>query len=101
MAKRCMIEKEKLRTKLIKKYAKRRTELRSIIRDQTVSMEEKMVAQEKMQKLPKNSNRCRSRNRCLITGRAHGVYRKFGLARNKLRELAMEGVIPGLQKASW
>ena len=101
MAKLCMIEKEKRRTALVKKYAKRREELRLIIRDQSASVDEKMLAQKKMQKLPKDSNRCRMRNRCLITGRSRGVYRRFGLARHKLREFAMEGLIPGLRKASW
>jgi len=96
-----MIEKEKRRTKLIKKYADRRAALRSVIRDHNVSIEEKMAAQAKMQSLPRDSNRTRSRNRCLLTGRSRGVYRKFGLARSKLRELAMSGIIPGLQKASW
>lgn len=101
MAKRCMKEKEKRRTKLIKHYANRRTELRAIIRSQSTTFEEKMIAQQKMQNLPKNSNRCRSRNRCLITGRSRGVYRKFGLGRHKLRELFNLGQIPGLRKASW
>lgn len=101
MAKRCMIEKEKRREKLVKHYSDRRTELREIIRSHSSSMEEKMEAQSKIQSLPKNSNRCRLRNRCLITGRSRGVYRKFGLARHKLREYAMEGLIPGLRKASW
>lgn len=101
MAKRCMIEKEKRRINLVKHYANRRTELRGVINSLTASMDEKMDAQRKMQSLPKNSNRCRLRNRCLITGRSRGVYRKFGLARHKLREFAMEGMIPGLRKASW
>jgi small subunit ribosomal protein S14 len=101
MAKRCMVEKEKRRSKLFKHYAKRREELRTIIRDQKTSFEEKMLAQKKMQALPRDSNRCRMRNRCLVTGRSRGVYRRFGLARHKLREFAMEGIIPGLRKASW
>jgi small subunit ribosomal protein S14 len=101
MAKRCMIEKEKRRTKQVKRYAKRRDELRMVIRDQNATLEEKMVAQNHMQHLPRDSNRCRMRNRCLITGRSRGVYRRFGLCRHKLREYAMEGLIPGLRKASW
>lgn len=101
MAKRCMIEKEKRRMKLIKHYAARRAELREIIRSQSASFEEKISAQQRMQDLPKDSNRCRRRNRCLITGRSRGVYRKFGLGRHKLREMAMVGLIPGLRKASW
>lgn len=101
MAKRCMIVKESSRTQLIKKYAEKRAALRKIIRDHNVSLEEKMVAQQKMQKLPRNSNPTRSRNRCLLTGRPRGVYRRFGLGRNKLRELVMSGQIPGITKASW
>lgn len=101
MAKRCMIEKEKRRTNLIKRYKKRRAELREIIRDQNNNLEDKMAAQKKMQSLPRDSNRCRRRSRCLITGRSRGVYRRFGLSRHKLREFAMEGIIPGLRKASW
>jgi small subunit ribosomal protein S14 len=101
MAKRCMIVKEGNRTQLIKKYAERRAALRKIIRDQNVSLDEKMAAQQKMQKLPRDSNPTRSRNRCLLTGRPRGVYRRFGLGRNKLRELVMSGQIPGITKASW
>lgn len=101
MAKRCMIEKEKRRTQLVKKFATRRAELREIIRSQTATLDEKISAQQKMQSFPKDSNRCRIRNRCLITGRSRGVYRKFGLGRHKLREMAMVGLIPGLRKASW
>lgn len=101
MAKRCMIVKEGNRAQLIKKYAERRAALRKIIRDQNVSLDEKMAAQQKMQKLPKNSNPTRLRNRCLLTGRPRGVYRRFGLGRNKLRELVMSGQIPGITKASW
>lgn len=101
MAKRCMIEKEKRRIKLVSKYSKKRAELRSIIRDLETSPQEKMMAQKKMQALPRDSNRCRRRNRCQITGRSRGVYRRFGLSRHKLREFAMEGIIPGLRIASW
>lgn len=101
MAKRCMIEKEKRRVKLAKHYAPRRKELREIIRSHSTGLEEKLDAQQKMQSLPRDSNRCRIRNRCLITGRSRGVYRKFGLSRHKLREFMMVGNIPGLRKASW
>lgn len=101
MAKRCMKEKEKRRLELFKHYAKRRLQLRNIIRDQKTNLEEKFEAQKKMQALPRDSNRCRMRNRCLITGRSRGVYRRFGLSRHKLREYAMEGMIPGIRKASW
>jgi small subunit ribosomal protein S14 len=101
MAKRCMIEKEKRRLILVKKYMARRAELRLIIKSANASQDEKREAQKKMQAYPKNSNRCRIRNRCSITGRPRGVYRRFGLGRTKLRELAMAGTIPGLRKASW
>jgi small subunit ribosomal protein S14 len=101
MAKTSMIQREHKRTRLIKKYAARRTELRAIINSQEASFDEKMEAQKKMQSLPRDSAAARQRNRCRITGRPHGVYRKFGLCRNKLREVAMRGDIPGLVKASW
>lgn len=101
MARRCKIEKDKRQRKLVEKYKAIRSELRAQIRDHNISFEEKLMAQKKLQCLPRDSNRCRLRNRCLVTGRARGVYRKFGLGRNKLREYAMIGNIPGLRKASW
>lgn len=101
MARRCKIEKEKLRAKLVIRYKTRRTELREVIRDQNNTLEDKLVAQKKMQELPRDSNRVRRRNRCQITGRSRGVYRKFNLSRHKLREFFNEGSIPGLTKASW
>lgn len=101
MAKTSMIQREYKRTRLIKKYAAKRTELRAILNSQEASFDEKMEAQKKMQMLPRDSCAARQRNRCRITGRPHGVYRKFGLCRNKLREAAMRGDIPGLVKASW
>lgn len=101
MARLCKKEKDKRQRKLVKKYEGIRDELRRKIRDQDLSFEEKLMAQAKMQALPRDSNRVRLRNRCLVTGRSRGVYRKFGLARNKLREYAMSGLIPGLRKASW
>ncbi len=101
MARLCKKEKDKRQRKLVKKYEGIRNELRRKIRDQDLSFEEKLMAQAKMQALPRDSNRVRLRNRCLVTGRSRGVYRKFGLARNKLREYAMSGLIPGLRKASW
>lgn len=101
MARRCKREKEKVREKLVKHYAVRRTELRAKIRSTELSPEEKFKVQEQMQALPRDSNPCRLRNRCLVTGRARGVYRKFGLSRHKLREYAMVGIIPGLRMASW
>jgi len=101
MARLCKVEKDKRQRKLVSKYKAQRAELRKKIRDKELSFEEKLTAQKTMQNLPKDSNRCRLRNRCGITGRSRGVYRKFGLGRNKLRELAMTGMIPGLRKASW
>lgn len=101
MAKCSSVEKNNRREQLIKKYAKKRAELRAIIRDQNASIEEKFKAQFEMQKLPRDSNATRYRTRCFITGRPRGVYRRFGLGRNKLREFAMAGLIPGLRKASW
>ena len=101
MAKTSMIQREYKRTRLIKKYAATRTELRAVLNSQEASFDEKMEAQKKMQMLPRDSSAARQRNRCRITGRPHGVYRKFGLCRNKIREAAMRGDSPGLVKASW
>lgn len=101
MAKVSMKQREKKRTCLVKKYAAKRADLRVVLNDQDASFEEKMDAQKKLQMLPRDSSAARQRNRCRITGRPHGVYRKFGLCRNKLREAAMRGDIPGLVKASW
>ena len=101
MAKRSMIERNNRRLLAVKKYAKKRAEYREVIRNPRSSDEEKVLAQQKLQALPRDSNPTRLRNRCAITGRPHGYYRKFGLARNKLRETTMRGEIPGLSKASW
>ena len=101
MAKKSMIARETKRTNLVAKYAKKRAELKEIIRSPNSSYEQVMAATDSLQKLPRNSSSVRQRNRCAITGRPHGVYRKFGLCRNKLRESAMEGDLPGLTKASW
>lgn len=101
MAKRSMIERELKRAKLVKRYAKKRAALKETIRDLSVSDEERLAAQEKLNALPRDASPVRMRNRCAITGRPHGYYRKFGLSRNKLRESAMRGEIPGLTKASW
>lgn len=92
---------EKKRTSLVKKYSAKRAELRVVLNDQSASFDDKMAAQKKLQMLPRDSSAVRQRNRCRVTGRPHGVYRKFGLCRNKLREAAMRGDIPGLVKASW
>ena len=101
MAKTSMIQREIKRAKTVKKYAVKRAALKAIIADMNKSDEERYDAQLKLQALPRNASPCRQRNRCRITGRPHGYYRKFGLARNKLRENAMAGNIPGLVKASW
>ena len=101
MAKKSMIAREAKREKLVKRYAGKRKELKEIINSESVSFEEKMQAVETLQCLPRDSSRARQRNRCRITGRPHGFYRKFGLSRNKLREAAMRGDVPGLVKASW
>ena len=101
MAKRSMIERELKREKLAEKYAAKRAELKAIILSPASSDEERWEAQVKFQQLPRDSSVVRKQRRCRITGRPHGVYRKFGLCRNKLREAAMRGDIPGLVKASW
>ncbi len=101
MAKRSMVQRELKRSRLAAKYADKRSELKAIIRSLDSSYDEKMAAVEKLQKLPRDSSSVRKQNRCRITGRPHGVYRKFGLCRNKIREAAMRGDIPGLVKASW
>ncbi len=101
MAKLSLVNREAKRAALVKKYAARRKDLKAAIADQTRSMEERMDAQAKLQQLPRNANPTRLRNRCRITGRPRGTFRKFGLARAKIREAAMRGDIPGLTKASW
>lgn len=101
MAKTCMTNRENKRAKLVKKYAARREDLKKIIISGSAGYEEKMLASEKLQKLPRDSSPVRQRNRCQLTGRSRGVYRKFGLGRNKLREATMRGDVPGLRKASW
>ncbi|MCW9059904.1 MAG: 30S ribosomal protein S14 [Gammaproteobacteria bacterium] len=101
MAKTSMLERERKRTQLVKKYAAKRAALKAIVQNPKSSDEERFAAQLKLQALPRDSSASRQRNRCRITGRPHGFYRKFGLARNKLREAAMRGDIPGLVKASW
>lgn len=101
MAKKGMVNREQKRTKLVAKYAKKRAELKRIIASETSSFEEKQDAVVKLQKLPRDSSPARQRNRCVVTGRPRGVYRKFGLGRNKLREAAMNGEVPGLKKSSW
>jgi len=101
MAKVSMVQRELKRTKLVNKYKAKRAELKAIIANPDVDFDELMAAQHKLNTLPRDSSPVRQRNRCQITGRPHGYYRKFGLSRNKLREAAMRGDIPGLVKASW
>lgn len=101
MAKLSLINREEKRRRLVKKYAAKRAELKAIIDDRSRSEEERMDARLKLQQLPRNANPTRLRNRCQLTGRPRGVFRKFGLCRNKIRELAMQGEIPGVVKASW
>ena len=101
MAKKSSLMRNAKRAKLVKRYAKRRAALKEIIRDPKANEDEKLAAQQRLQALPRDSNPVRLRSRCAITGRPHGFYRKFGLARNKLREATMRGEIPGLRKASW
>jgi len=101
MAKKSMIAREEKRARTVAKYAAKRAQLKEIITSASSSDEEKWDAQIALQKLPRNSSPVRQRRRCQITGRPHGVYRKFGLCRNKLREAAMRGDVPGLVKSSW
>ena len=101
MAKKSMIQRELKRAKMVQKYANKRAQLKAIIRNVNSSDEDRAAAQAKLNALPRDASPTRQRNRCAITGRPHGVYRKFGLGRNKLRESAMNGEIPGLTKASW
>ena len=101
MAKTSMIARENKRTKTVAKFAVKRAELKAVLKDLNASDDEKWDAQVKLQKMPRDASPSRQRRRCRITGRPHGVYRKFGLCRNKLREAAMRGDVPGLTKASW
>ncbi|MBL8431199.1 MAG: 30S ribosomal protein S14 [Dechloromonas sp.] len=101
MAKLALINREDKRRKLVARYAKKRAALMAIINDAGNSDQERYEARLKLQALPRNSSPSRLRNRCQMTGRPHGVFRKFGLCRNKIRELAFNGEIPGVVKASW
>lgn len=101
MAKLSLINREEKRRRLVKKYAAKRAELLAVIDDQSRTEEERMAARLKLQTLPRNASPTRLRNRCKLTGRPRGVFRKFGLCRNKIRELAMQGEVPGVVKASW
>ena len=101
MAKNSMIARENKLTLTVAKYAKKRAALKSVISDVNASDDEKWQAQMALQKQPRDASPARQRRRCQITGRPHGVYRKFGMCRHKLREAAMRGDVPGLTKASW
>ena len=101
MAKMALINREEKRAKLVAKYAKKREALFEVIGNESLSDAERFEARLKLQALPRNANPTRQRNRCQITGRPRGVFRKFGLCRLKLRELAFRGEVPGMVKASW
>jgi small subunit ribosomal protein S14 len=101
MAKTSMVNREEKRSRLVKRHKEKRSRLRAMAKDLSISDEERRQARLKLNMMPRDSSPSRMRNRCKLTGRPHGYYRKFGLARNKLREAAMRGDIPGLIKASW
>jgi small subunit ribosomal protein S14 len=101
MAKTSMVQREIRRSRVVKKYATKRAQLKEIIRSPKSTPEQRVAAQASLQAQPRDASVSRHRNRCAITGRSRGVYRKFGLARTKIREVAMRGEIPGLGKASW
>ena len=101
MAKMSAINKNNRRIKLSEKFAKKRKELKSIVMNKKISLEERFKAQQKLSKLPRNSAKNRVMNRCQITGRPHGVYRKLKISRIALRQLGLQGKIPGLVKSSW
>ena len=101
MAKMAMINREVKRSRLVNRYAGKRARLRAMTKDMSLSDEERRQARVQLNMMPRDSSPSRMRNRCKLTGRPHGYYRKFGLSRNKLREAAMRGDIPGLVKASW
>jgi small subunit ribosomal protein S14 len=96
-----MINRDVKRVKIAEKFAVKRAALKAVIDDSSKSDEDRYEARLKLQQLPRNASPTRQRNRCAITGRSRGVFRKFGLGRMKLRELAMKGEIPGMTKASW
>ena len=101
MARLSIVNRDKRRRETVKKFAARRAQLMAVLRDSKASEEEKTDARVRLQQLPRNASPVRLRNRCALTGRPRGVFRKFGLARSKLREIAMRGEIPGVIKASW
>ena len=101
MAKTAVINRDLKRRKIVKKFAKKRAELQAILTNQKISEDDRFAARQKLQQLPRDASPTRLRNRCKLTGRPRGVFRKFGLGRNKLRDIAMRGEIPGVVKASW
>lgn len=101
MAKTSMKMRELKREKLVAKYAAKRAEIKAKLKDTGISLEERDALQLKLQKMPRDASPSRQHKRCSLTGRPHGVYRKFGLGRNKLREATMRGDVPGLRKGSW
>ena len=101
MAKLSSVQKNLNRQKLIEKFSNKRKVLKKKIMDKTISIEERLRLQNKLNDLPRNSANIRFRNRCKLTGRTRGVYRKFGLSRIKIRELSMSGDLPGMVKSSW
>lgn len=101
MAKTSMVNRDLKRTKLVQKHAAKRAELKAVVLSPSASYDEKMEAQAKLQKLPRDASPVRQRTRCALSGRPRAVYKKFGLGRNKLREATMRGDVPGLRKASW
>jgi small subunit ribosomal protein S14 len=101
MAKTSVVNREDKRRRTVAKFATRRAELFAVINNFQASDEERAEARVKLQKLPRNASPVRLRNRCVLTGRPRGVFRKFGLSRNKLREIAFRGEVPGMTKASW
>jgi len=101
MAKLALINREAKRRKTVAKFAGKRAELFAAINDQSLSEDDRAEARAKLERLPRNASPTRLRNRCKLTGRPRGVFRKFGLARNKLREMVMRGEVPGMTKASW
>jgi small subunit ribosomal protein S14 len=101
MAKKSQVLRDERRKKLIAKYAERRAELRKRLNDQNVSIEEKLEIQVQFAKLPRNSCPARLNRRCAVSGRSHAYYRKFGISRIALRDLALRGQLPGVRKSSW
>ena len=101
MAKLALVNREKKRRAAVKKFAAKRAELLAVINNSKAPEEERAAARARLQQLPRNANPVRLRNRCAMTGRPRGVFRKFGLGRNKLREIALRGEVPGVIKASW